>query len=81
MKNVKLILTTEKLGNFNFENHHNSTSDFYQAMCLFESNNWEMLGETTYTLFTKWDDGTTTETKFDGMNASANLAEYLEEEV
>lgn len=74
---IKIELKTE-IGNFKFEEHFNSTADFYQAMCLFESNNWRKLGEVSYKLFLKFTDGTITETVYDGVNGSCYLAETME---
>ncbi len=74
----KIVLNTV-LGPFTFQNHFNSNSDAYNAMCLFESNNWGVLGETTYDAYFEYLDGVIQPTHFDGMNASANLAETLED--
>ena len=62
-----------KIGNFEFKEHFNSTAEAYQAMCMFVSCNWRMLGDFHYKL--KTENG---ETIFDGINASANLDEYIE---
>jgi predicted enzyme related to lactoylglutathione lyase len=81
MKNevIKIELNTE-IGTFKFENHFNSAADFYQALLNFESNNWEMLGETSYNVFTKFEDGETTQTLIEGINASAHLAGFMDKE-
>jgi hypothetical protein len=76
---IKIELVTE-LGTFIFEKHHCSTADFYQAMNNFEANNWEKLGDTSYILHLKFDDGVITQTHFKGMNNTADLAFYMDPE-
>jgi hypothetical protein len=77
MTHFKIELITE-IGTFKFEQHFNSEADHYQAMLLFQSNNWEQLGETSYRVHTRWPDEMVTSTTFSGINASAHLAEYME---
>ena len=74
---IRIDLVTEK-GTFKFEAHHGSTADFIQALWLFEANNWEMLGDTSYVAYTKFEDGDVTKTEFSGINGSANLSEFIE---
>lgn len=78
---VKIDLHTELKGDFKFEKHFNSTADFYQALQNFESNNWELLGETSYTVHLKFADDAVSQEKVEGMNASAYLAAYFDEEL
>jgi hypothetical protein len=78
---IRIDLITEK-GTFKFEPRHTSTADFYQSLLLFEGSNWETLGgaEFNYNVFTKFEDGVITETLLKGVNASADLAAYMEED-
>lgn len=76
---VKIELVSE-IGTFKFEEHFNSTANPYQALCMFESCNWEMLGETHYIVYNKFDDGKIHPTKISGMNASADLYGFVNDE-
>ncbi len=77
---VKIIeLHTENFGSFTFTKHFNAPDvNPYEAMICFESNNWEKLGETEYVVTLLFEDDTNTTTTFKGINASAYLAEFME---
>lgn len=77
---IKVIeLLTENLGTFTFTKHFNAKdTEAYDAMVCFESNNWEKLGETKYVVTLLWEDDTNSQEFFKGMNASANLSEFIE---
>lgn len=66
---TKIELITEK-GVFTFEN--------YSSLLDFEKNNWEQLGETSYNVFRKHEDGDTIETLHSGINASCFFIEDME---
>ncbi len=87
---AQLDLVTEKRGIFKFKPHHNSPVNFYEAMVLFESCNFESLGATAYVLHLEFaDGGKTTQTygscladapsTLSNINASAYLAQTMEE--
>jgi hypothetical protein len=81
MEHFKIELIT-KIGTFKFENHFNSTADFYQAMLNFECNNYQMFNaEIKYKLFSKNGNGDIFETIFEGYNASCFLAGEFDEDV
>lgn len=65
------------LATFKFENHFNSNTDFYQALCLFEANNYNLLGGSYYRVFEA--NGEVTDIK--GINQSAILASLFDEEL
>jgi len=74
MEIKEITLNTEK-GAFKFAPHFNAEDcNPYEAMKLFESNNWEMLGETSYTVSIEDGEPTT----FKGINASCYLACFIE---
>ena len=81
MEITQINLIAENGTSFKFANHWNAQADFYQALVLFESNNYSILGATTYEVITKFDDGQETTTKVDGINASAHLAAYFDEDL
>lgn len=77
MTTIQIDLVTE-IGTFKFAEHFDSTANPYQAMCCFESNNWEKLGETSYIVYQTDEDEKVWLTNFNGMNASANLSAFVE---
>ena len=66
---TKIEINTEK-GTFTFSS--------YESLKDFEKNNWMKLGETSYTVYRKWEDGIETEIFHDGINASCSLAYDIE---
>lgn len=83
---VTKIELVSQLGTFTFQDKHNNGDDFYNALCVFEQNNWEMLGEVYYLVHETFEDVVnggqmTNQTKIDGINASAELACYFDEDV
>ena len=80
MEITQINLIAENGTTFKFANHWNAKADFYEALVLFESNNYSILGATTYEVITKFEDGVQTTTKVNGMNASAHLAAFFCEE-
>ncbi len=80
MEITQINLIAENGVTFKFANHWNADADFYQSLVLFESNNYSILGTTSYEVITKFEDGIQTKTKVDGMNASAHLAAFFCEE-
>lgn len=76
---IKIELITS-IGTFKFEKHHCSEADFYQAMLNFESNNWEMLGETSYKVYEQYEDGDIQTITHEGINASCNLSAHFDED-
>lgn len=77
---ITSIELVSPLGTFTFAEHFNSEADAYQAMTLFEGNNWKMLGEYHYVVNFAWSDETTTSDTIKGINASAELACYFDED-
>lgn len=53
----------------------------YKAMLMFQASNADIMNDISesYRVFLKWEDGTTTEEYFSGMNASAVVSGYLED--
>lgn len=82
---VRIELVSEK-GTFTFKEHHSTEVSPYDALVAFEANNWEMLGKFHYVVVTSYEDFNTKELKeesltLDGINASAHLSAYFNEEV
>ena len=67
---TKIELRAEN-GTFTFEN--------YTSLLDFEKNNWKQLGETSYNVFRKYEDGDIIETLHEGINASCFLADDIED--
>lgn len=76
---IKSIDLQTEIGTFTFTKHFNSpNTNAYDGMVCFESNNWEQLGDTAYHVVLLWEDDTNSTETFTGINASANLAEFVE---
>ena len=69
-----------KLGTFKFKKQYETPAQMYKALCDFESDNWEMLGDVSYKVFKLWSDGEKTHDTYSGMNASAHLACEFDDE-
>ena len=67
---IKIELRAEN-AIFTFEN--------YTSLLDFEKNNWKQLGETSYNVFRKYEDGDVIETLHEGINASCFLAQDIED--
>ena len=46
----------------------------YQELVNFEKNNWKILGETSYRVFRKFEDGDVVDILHSGINGSAHMA-------
>ncbi len=73
------------VGTFEFAPHHSDSEkfSFIEAMWNFDANNWELLlskGEYHYALYLKFEDGEETKTEFKGINASADLSCFLDDD-
>ena len=77
MKLVKIELITSTTV-FDFAHHSSSSADPYQAMLMFEANNWKQLGECSYVVYLRHEDGGLGFSEFKGINGSAHLAEFMD---
>ena len=78
IKALKVI--SPKIGALEFKPHfENKDLDFVSSMWCFVGNNWELLGDFNFSIVLSWDDGTESEETFSGINASANLAGFIED--
>lgn len=77
---IKTIeLHTENFGTLTFTKHFNApNTEAVDALFCFVSNNWEKLGDFHFVTVLLWEDDTNTTVTFEGMNAEANLCEFIE---